>query len=228
MNTATPTPQSPSSPLRAQQVQFFGSFGYLHLPGLFATEAEMISSGFDEVFASAEHQAHGSTKVIAPIVELTPKLAWLREDPRLLNTVTALLGPDWTHHDSVGSIVDGNIGFHTDTEAGGQDLRSINAFFHLDPLTRDTGALRFIAGTQNTDAPWVSDLRRDLARADEIEELFASRAEDLPSMAIETVPGDVIIGDCRALHAHFNGAPGRRLLTMNYAQTDPTDDRSHS
>ena len=49
-------------------------------------------------------------------------------------------------------------------------------------------------------------------------------APDIPAVAIETQPGDVVIFNQRTKHASFGGGEERRMMTMNFEQRYAEED----
>lgn len=224
--TADPTAMPPVPTLDEAEIHFFRTFGFLVRRGLFANEAATISEGFDEVFeAEAPEESYRSVHydakrlTIAPMfVERSPKLSWIKSDPRLVGVLTSLLGPGYQDDDSDGNIFACDTGWHSDMF--GADLQGrlyIKVYFYLDPLVREEGALRVIPGTNSLFSPYASDLRRHLWEVDGPEVAFGIDPRDIPSWTIETHPGDVVFGDFRTMHAAFDGGPNRRLFTINFS-----------
>ena len=84
--------------------------------------------------------------------------------------------------------------------------------FYLDPLTRGTGALRFIPGSHKPDH-FVRTGKIDVNNS---RELFGVPPTEFPgSVAMETNPGDVVIFNHDLYHASFGGGNRRRMFTMN-------------
>lgn len=226
-------------PLDPTRVQFFETFGFVVLPGLFAAEADRLSRGFDEVFAaeaqpfvmpsenrfhSTAHDEHADRLrlVVSPFVERSPDLAWLRSDPRILGIVESLLGPDATWADSDGNLMHCDVTWHIDAYGAAAGIPHIKIFFYLDPLTRDSGALRVVPGSGLTDGEYARRLRRLLLVPEAVTDTFGVEAPDIPAHVVETVPGDVIVSRFDSIHASFGGPPNRRLFTMNYAAAVPS------
>ena len=84
--------------------------------------------------------------------------------------------------------------------------------FYLDPLTRNTGALRLIPGSHHPD----HFVRKEKLDVNNSLELFGVPPSELPgSIAVETNPGDIAIFNHDLYHASFGGTARRRMFTMN-------------
>ena len=91
----------------------------------------------------------------------------------------------------------------------------------LDPLTRETGAVRLIPGSHRPD---------HFVRQEEIDvnnplELFGVPPTEFPgSIAVETNPGDIVIFNHDLYHASFGGGTRRRMFTMNCTRRAKTSE----
>ena len=95
---------------------------------------------------------------------------------------------------------------------GGGDLLAAKIAFYLDPLTQDTGALRFIPGTHRPH----HFVRKEKIDVGNSLELFGILSTEFPSnLALETNPGDVVIFNHDLYDASFGGGDRRRMFTMN-------------
>ena len=94
------------------------------------------------------------------------------------------------------------------------------AAMYLDPFTPDTGCLRVIPGSHllpgpvlDLLAPMHSDIPANFSADGRIER-FAISPNEVPGLAIESEPGDVIFFSHQLWHASFGGKPGRRLKSL--------------
>ena len=113
----------------------------------------------------------------------------------------------------------------------------IKVALYLDPVTRETGCLRFIPGSHRQPLhgelgilriarmkqniadgvldPGILDLYRE--QGIDVDQLvFGVQPEDLPAYAAESQPGDVVLFDQHLYHGSFGGHVGRRMFTLNY------------
>ena len=229
---------APSFQLTPQQVCFFESFGFLRLPGLFRDDVATLVAGFEEVFAAAEptcvitreqdflqqtrsDRTESKRIIMAPsFVEQSARLEPLRRDPRIVGTITSLMGPDHEYFASDANLFYTDTSWHPDTYLTPLERFHVKASFYLDPVTRETGAIRLIPGTHLHGSPYAARLRETLHRApSEIEARYGVPAQEIPSWTLESEPGDVLVWNLRAIHASFGGGDRRRSFSMIYRET---------
>ncbi len=218
--------------LTPQHVAWFETFGYLVLRGWFADDMPRIREGFEEVFDREEAQLldpdneyhrtddpefQRETRWIIPaFVDRSEKLEWLRRDPRLDAVARALVGNGYGYAESDGNLFNCNVYWHMDAYGAAADAKHIKAFFYLDPLGHDSGALRVIPGS-HLGGPYTAALFRQLVKdPEQIPDLLGVGIDGIPSVTLELEPGDLIVTNFRTLHASFQGGARRRLFTMNY------------
>lgn len=215
-----------STELSEQQVTFFETFGFLHLPELFLPEIATITEGFEEVFRdhqayTYEHDLHYGKQrtLIGPgFIDRSPKLSWLRDDPRLQGVVSSLLGNDVEYVESDGNRFGGSTAWHCDIYGSPLELYRIKCYFYLDPLTADSGALRVIPGSHHYESSYAVRLRSQLDTPTSTRATLGIDERAVPSWVIETQPGDLVVAMFRTLHATFGGSDGRRLFTVNFGR----------
>jgi hypothetical protein len=216
------------SGLTRQQVKFFETFGFLVLPGLFRDDIDQIIEAFEAVFATEGHprmetyvELHGEERrlIIPQFVTKHPTLNRLREDPRVLGIVSSLLGDNYEYAESDGNLFDCESLWHSDTYGAPMLIHHVKLSFYLDSLRADSGAIRVIPGTQHFKESFATALRNGFREPTEIEEQFGVDARDIPSVALETEPGDLVVWDFRTIHASYHGQVRRRLFSINYRET---------
>ena len=92
--------------------------------------------------------------------------------------------------------------------------------FYLDPVTRDTGCLRVIPGSHVIASPWLASLRK----VNQPEQNFGVTGSQVPSVALESQPGDVVVFNHNLHHAAFGGSSRRRMFTLNLCRRAETTD----
>jgi ectoine hydroxylase-related dioxygenase (phytanoyl-CoA dioxygenase family) len=109
-------------------------------------------------------------------------------------------------------VENGAPGWHRDAPywpvTGGQ---LVNAWFSLETVTADTGAIRIVAGSQlDTDDVAKATLSLD------------GEPDDARVLTFEAEPGDVILFHPRALHSGYGSAPDRprRTFTIRFMGDD--------
>ncbi len=200
--------------LTEAQVRFFGTFGYLGFPQLFAPEeiawiTEEFETAIQNFGGGKQHDGSNRTMFGGPI-ERTEKLCSLLDDPRITGILGGILGEDFNYCSGDGNYYTGDTGWHPDGNWG--QLFAVKAAFYLDPVRRDTGCLRVIPGSQNP---------AHFVRAGDIDpnksmDLFGVAPRDFPgNVALETNPGDLVLFNHDTYHSAWGGGSRRRMFTMN-------------
>lgn len=198
--------------LTQQQKDFFDTFGFLHVKGALKNEIGWITEEFETVNRTCVLNSDGTKKAaIVPFIDQSEKLCTLLEHPVVEGVAESLLGEDFNYLAGDGRYYSGDSGWHSD---GWWDTTSkfMKMAFYLDPLTRDTGALRVVPGSHivadqfstnrgNGGKNWNSD--------------FGVHGRDIPASALETQPGDLAIFNHNTKHASFGGNSKRRMFTLN-------------
>ena len=213
--------------LTIQQKQHFETFGFLVLRQLFTPrEIDFIRHESDAVlrenrqgkpFPGEKRQA------MIPFFELNPRLQWLIEDDRIY-----ALGEDLLGHNFILNATEGNLHVgDTQWHGGGLDpepVPHIKIAFYLEPNTKDTGALRFIPGTHKLE--YRKRIQPLTAQQDDPTATpFGVAGTDVPSVVIESQPGDVIIFPETLWHGAFGGPPGRSQHAINFMANPVTDEQ---
>jgi hypothetical protein len=200
--------------LTDSQIRFFQTFGYLGLPQLFSPdEIGWITEEFETAIQSCgggdRHDGSARTMFGGPI-ERTAKLCTLLDDPRIVGLLSGLIGEDFNYCSGDGNYYTGDTGWHPDGNWG--ELFAVKIAFYLDPLTRDTGCLRVLPGSQDPEH-FVRKQRIDMNKS---EELFGVAPRDFPgNVAVETNPGDLVVFNHDTYHSAWGGSARRRMFTMN-------------
>ena len=195
--------------LSPQQLQFFETFGYLHLPGLVKDEVDWIIEEFEAIFA-ASGQVHDGTQrsCIVPFIDQRERLCTLLDHPSIDGLISSILGPDFNYLGGDGNFYTGDTRWHSD---GFHSIgKYLKVAFYLDPLTSDTDSLRVIPGSHRVDVEgWSARQARDAS------ELWGISQKMVPHVALETQPGDVAAFNHNLMHASFGGSTERRMFTIN-------------
>ena len=207
------------------QIAHFETFGFLVLRKVFtADEMATIKRESDEIFSEGLGNTlpHGRV-ALQPFFERRPFMARLLDDDRIYGIGEDLLGPDFLWWGSDGNLYVGDTAWHADTETP-EDLPWVKVAIYLDPLTKDDGCLRVIPGThRDMDPDPYASLRRPVSNPDF--RPFGVAPSDIPSFAIESRPGDVVVFTEHVLHASFGGAPGRHQHAINFAENPKTEEQ---
>jgi hypothetical protein len=203
------------------QLHFFQVFGYLHLPGLMRSEMGWISDEFEQVWKNGVRSGYdekGETRnAIVPFVDSSARLCTLVDHPLLKPALVRVLGEDYNYLSSDGRPYSGDTGWHPDGSWQPHSLY-IKVAFYLDPLTRETGALRVIPGSHRLPDQYAKDARE----AGWSERAFGVKMADIPAAALETTPGDIVLFNHNTMHASFGGGGRRRMFTMNLGRRAET------
>jgi hypothetical protein len=233
----SPDVTAPTFTLTPQQVLTYETFGFVVLRGLFADDMPRLIEGFEEVFAREEAQVldpdnefhqtdepgyERETRWIIPsFIDRSEHLDWLRHDGRLDGIARDLLGDDYLYAESDGNLFNCNVYWHMDAYGAAADVEHVKAFFYLDALRHDFGALRVIPGSHHRGKYRGALMRRLVKDPAQVPELFGIGTDEIPSWTLEIDPGDVIVANFRTLHGSFNGGVRRRLFTVNYRAAAP-------
>ena len=152
-------------------------------------------------------------------IEHIPEMSTILDHPPILELIGSVLGNDFNYCGGDGNYYTGDTGWHPDGSWG--QLFAAKTAFYLDPLTRDTGALRLIPGSHQPD----HFVRQEKIDINNSLQLFGVPPTEFPgSIAVETNPGDIVIFNHDLYHASFGGGSRRRMFTMNCtrrAKTQP-------
>jgi len=212
--------------LTAQQLACFDRFGYLFFPGLLADRIDEIIRGFEEVWAlhggGADGRPHDGTvhSTLAQFMDQSPRLHTLLDDPRTHDILASLLGDDFNYVGSDGNYYVGDSQWHSDTYNIPGGLRFVKMALYLDPVTRATGALRVIPGSHRQGEPFAEQLEREIRQC---ETLWGVPGPQVPAVALESLPGDVVVFNHALKHASFGGSKHRRMFTLNCCQRFPAE-----
>lgn len=219
--------------LTPQQVSFYETFGYLRLPGLFRDEIAEISEGFEAIFADEHNprmeidvELHRNERrlMVPQFVDKHPALACLRDDPRILGVVGDLLGEGFEYAESDGNLYFCDSEWHCDIYGSPMTVRHVKMSFYLDPLRADSGAPRLMPGTNHWQGTYASTLRTRFRDFGQIPSVYGIDGPEVPSVTLESDPGDLLMWDFRTIHASYFGLERRRLFTMNYRERAAAED----
>ena len=209
--------------LTQEQLDFFDTFGYLMIRQLFSQdETDRIIQGFEwsiqNCAGGKNHDGATRTMFLGPI-EHHPDMCRLVDHPSILGLIGGVLGEDFNYCSGDGNYYSGDTGWHPDGSWG--QLFAAKTAFYLDPLTRNTGALRLIPGSHRPDHL----VRKEKIDVNNSMELFGVPPSEFPgSIAVETNPGDIVIFNHDLYHASFGGGTRRRMFTMNCTRHAKTQD----
>jgi len=213
--------------LTKQQLAFFDTFGYLSLPGRMADCVDTIISEFEAVWAAhggghcgQEHDGK-QRSCIMPFPDQSEYLSALLDDPRIHDIAACICGDDFNYTSGDGNFYAGDTTWHSDIW-GTNRVLSIKIAFYLDPLTRDTGALRVMPGSHRTGDAYADALEACNIR-ERSDKNWGIDNREVPATILETNPGDIVVFNHSIKHASFGGSERRRMFTMNFSRRYPED-----
>ena len=196
--------------LREEQKRFFDTFGYLILPGLVQDSIGWITEEFEAVFTDRGVQHDGSRRsVVVPFIDQRERLCTLLDHPGVDGLIRSLIGEEFNYLGGDGNFYTGDTRWHSD------GFHSIGHYlkvaFYLDPVAKDSGSLRVIPGSHRIDTfdSW------DARQARESETLWGIAQNQVPAIALESQPGDVVAFNHNLMHSAFGGSTRRRMFTIN-------------
>ena len=174
----------------------------------------------------------------------------LVEDDRIAGTAEHLLGPEAFYAGSDGSFRAGDTEWHPDAGWAPQAPEGrtdptkqyygyhyypgLKVGIYLEAIGSETGCLRVIPGSSIS--PYHESLRSlhcdipdsapQLLEDPDIPP-FGLAGCEIPALAIESNPGDVVFFSHKTWHAAYGGRPGRRLLAMAF-ESSPTESWHHA
>lgn len=205
-----------------QQKSFFETFGYLHLPGLFSDSIAQITADFESIWTERggghAGKPHDGKKrsCLVQFIDRRERLSALLDDPRLHDIATALAGADFNYSGSDGNYYAGDTPWHSD--AGNPGIQWIKFAFYLDPLRRESGALRVIPGSHRFGEGFADRVTAEMKNGS-----FGLGGADIPAVAVESNPGDLVLFDSNVKHAAFGGSGWRRMFTIVISQRFPAE-----
>ena len=202
---------------------FIDTFGYLGFPGLLKDKVDTILQAFGEVWAERsggmDDKAHDGTRrsVIVPFIDQSEVLSGLLDDPRVNGIFSSLLGDDFNYIGSDGNFYVGDTQWHSDLDWSGGSigtprLKYYKMAFYLDPLTRSSGALRVIPGSHRFGEAYAEGLEKQIRHS---HEKWGVTGAEVPAVALETNPGDVVVFNFATKHSAWGGSQRRRMFTIN-------------
>ena len=208
------------------QARFFDLFGYLTFPGLFAVEAKAIAEAFEAVWAeqgdghAGRPHDHEKNSSLLPFIDRHPYLCSLLDDERVESIGAGLLGEDFNYMSSDGNFYVGDTVWHSDGYKRPLAYRSLKLAFYLDPVGPDSGCLRLVPGSHRIGEPYAEGVHEAIptSGANNTDAMWDIRGQDVPAVALETQPGDVVVFNHRIKHASFGGGTRRRMFTINLQQ----------
>jgi len=210
--------------LSEDQLGFIETFGYLHFPGLLGDRIGAVEEAFEELMGANGGDGHDGQKRfdLAPFLNHSPYLVTLLDDECIRGIAAGLLGDDYQYWNSDGNFYVGDTRWHSDT-AWPEPLRFYKMALYLDPMTKDTGALRVIPGSHRFGEGFAEAVQEQLSG--EAASWGGLPGDQIPAVALETQPGDLVVFNHSTKHSAWGGGERRRMFTIVFCRrlTDATD-----
>ena len=208
--------------LTQDQIDHFHTFGFLVLRQLLTQdEAARMKREAEQVMGKIPVET-SMRKMPTFFFERSRFLTSLLEDDRIYSIGNDLIGPDFLLESTGGCFRFGDTPWHGGRGKHTEVLLCIKIAFYLDPVTKDTGCLRVIPGTQrshSTDRFEILRPRND----DPAFRPFGLNPTEIPCVPLETQPGDVIAFTEDLLHGSFGGKAGRQQHDINFMANPTTE-----
>ena len=214
--------------LSKHQLDFFDTFGYLGFPGLLKDRIDKIIEAFEDVWVKAGRTHDGTTRsALVPLPDKSEYLSSLLDDPRIHDIASSICGEDFNYYSGDGNYYVGDTKWHSDGYKT-RPVKSIKIAFYLDPVRKNSGALRVIPGSHKTDDTFASLLQSHLIKSNpsdglktDAPVLFGIPGEEIPAVALESNPGDILVFNHNIKHSSWGGSDRRRMFTMNFSERYP-------
>ena len=160
-----------------------------------------------------------------PFIDQSEYLSALLDDPRIDDVAGELAGNDYNYTGSDGNFYVGNSRWHSDGYARSA-YRNIKFAFYLDPVGHDSGCLRVIPGSHHRGDDYAESLQNIMSsqRTWTMADRVGVSGQELPAVALETHPGDMLMFNQDLKHASFGGGTRRRMFTINVSERFADDD----
>ena len=202
--------------LSKHQLDFFDTFGYLGFPGLLKDRIDKIIEAFEDVWVKAGRTHDGTTRsALVPLADQSEYLSSLLDDPRIHDIASSICGEDFNYYSGDGNYYVGDTGWHSDGY-NQRPVKSIKIAYYLDPVTTNSGALRVIPGSHRNKESFG-----DLLESHLTSDIFGMTGDQIPAVALESNPGDVLVFNHRIKHSSWGGSDARRMFTMNFTERYP-------
>ena len=160
-------------------------------------------------------------QAMVPFFERRPFLAQLPADDRIYGIAESLLGPDFFLVATEGNLHVGDTAWHG-VGRSPEILPHVKIALYLERLTPATGSLRIIPGSHR---PEFGGLLKEVQKSGDPDRLlFGVPQSDLPCVALESEPGDLVVFTEDVHHASFGGKPGRQQHGISFMANPSTED----
>ena len=213
------------------QVAHFKSFGFLFLPNLFSgDEMARITTAADDLWSTLRNGApldpDAGQSSGGGFVERDDVLTNIVKDDRIYASVESILGPGFLWAGSEGNVtVRSEHPWHPDRPGDYDEISytRLKINLYLDPITEERGCLRVIPGSHRLPLHEEIEPERRHQGLNENVTPFDVPGPAMPSVSLESSPGDVIFFHQSIWHSIFNGWAGRRYIALKFVAKPETD-----
>ena len=212
--------------ITAEQKAYFHTFGFIHLPKQFSVEEmEAVTREADRLWEEhREGRPIGENQGIQGYVEKGPVIMRMITDDRIWGTVEGLLGSGFVWNGSEGNMSFSSSEHRWHTDRPNEPHATTYSFhLYLDKVRADTGCLRVIPGSHRP--PLYDDLLPiNEQSADTTMKVYGISPTDVPGIALESDPGDLVFFSQKIYHGVYGKLPGRRYLKLRFVAWPETDE----
>ena len=217
--------------LTNQQINYFQTFGYLVFKDLFANEISEITQRFERVWSDLGGGHYGrkhdkkQRSAFVPFIDQDEYLSAILDNEMIDGIASSILGDDYNYTSSDGNFYVGDTGWHSDGYTRIKYV-SIKMAMYLDAVTSNTGCLRVIPGSHHVGDAFAEFLHEAShnSKQQKQEELWGITGIDVPAVALESNPGDLVVFNHRLKHSSFGGGDSRRMFTINFQEHHLNED----
>ena len=217
--------------LTKQQINYFQTFGYLVFKDLFANEISEITQRFERVWSDLGGGHYGrkhdkkQRSAFVPFIDQDEYLSAILDNEMIDGIASSILGDDYNYTSSDGNFYVGDTGWHSDGYTRIKYV-SIKMAMYLDAVTSNTGCLRVIPGSHHVGDAFAEFLHEAShnSKQQKQEELWGITGIDVPAVALESNPGDLVVFNHRLKHSSFGGGDSRRMFTINFQEHHLNED----
>ena len=219
--------------LTTDQKAHFDTFGFLSIKQAIFTKTIMQIS--EEVDSMLEKNRDGrpfatEDQVISPFVSQSTTITKLVNDS-IAEIVADLIGPGFIWAGSeCHATLNSTHGWHADrTSEAAEELAYIRLKInmYLDPITAENGALRVLPGSHQPEFHRILEpletIHLEAGNSDPMATPYGVLGPDMPFVAFESMPGDLICFNQSLFHSVFNGFAGRRYVALKFAAKPTTE-----
>ena len=214
--------------ISAEQKAHWDTFGFLMLPQLFSPQEvdELREASLEVVNKEGGAGALQSDEgwSIGGFMERHPVLTSYLDDDRIYEIPETLLGPDFVLEMTDGHVRGGDTHWHgrIPREEPPVWRPNLRVCVYFDRLTKENGSLRVIPGSHRR--PFADHLSVMWSEEDgPAGAPFGVPAPEVPCIALESEPGDIVLFTESVYHASFGGR-ARLQLTSQYISNPTTEE----